>query len=289
MAIRALSTTACILFLTSVSYATDIATIKSAWLKRQRDTKYARFFVRDRHTTGAGTREGRAFVADLVKGLRKVLPPKDSTHTIKRTFCLNGQSMRTTAYGRRWNAWKEAFVSLDQRKLMTPTLKTTLNNWAARDNDVYPHAWIEDELELDRALGLRPLLMHYRPIVKGDSIVKLKNIRVVPTRETIRGHICIELRQETDRLVRSYLVDPTREYAILQFRLTAKATVELKKMVPARRLVLVDTTFRKDERFGYVPISWTVKRWFSAKKIATINRGKVLSYLAQQQEGLTRI
>ena len=122
---------ACVLLLAGPSDANDMAAIRTAWLKRQQAVKYARFFVRDVHTVGAGTQPGREITGKVDLKGRKPTPPKDATHTIKRTLCLQDQSLRSTAYGRFWHAWKEAFLTLDQRMLITPGRRTTLNNWAS--------------------------------------------------------------------------------------------------------------------------------------------------------------
>lgn len=124
------------------------------------------------------------------------MPPKHTTNVLQRTASFDLQNIRSTSYGQRWNAWKETFLTLDQRKVFNTKEARTLNNWAKKEDDAYPWGVIESGAPFSCSLALRPLLLHYRPFLP-IRFFQFNEHKLDKNISTVNGRSCVVLRRAT--------------------------------------------------------------------------------------------
>jgi len=250
---------------THAAIGSDLGKIKHAWRKRQSSVRTARFFMKDSTTIGKGSESGRETrFPNFIQ--RNILPPKHTTKLIQRTASFNPQNIRATSYGQRWNAWKEEFLTLDQRKVFTPKEARTLNNWAKKEDAAYPWGVIESGEPFSCSLAMRPLILHYRPFLP-IHFFRFDEYTMDKDRSIVKGRSCVVLRRDQGLLLHSYFLDPKRAYAILRYTSTHKR----------REVVTFDVTYAQDKSHKPVPKSWKVVRW-SDGKLMQSNIVKVLHF-----------
>ncbi len=100
-----------------------------------------------------------------------------------------------------------------------------------------------------RSIGIRPLLLVYRPFAHNMLRADLSTYSVLPDDAAVNGIRCIILRQDAPpgrRVQESYFLDPSRQFLPLRFLSThsGKPTVQ------------IDIEFTSDAKFGFVPSGW---------------------------------
>lgn len=198
-------------------------TVIQAWKERQDRVKSARIEWTDRETVPRGylstfyTSAGFG-PKDLEEmGIRpgSVVPPRDMTHDVASSVCLDGDKVRLEREDRQWSAEENAYLIFPLVSVSDGKLGKTLHTKGGPQTP-WPGAHIQPGVTgyMDGPY-MTPVALAYRPFIRRMSPTDPNALALTGRRAVVNGKSCLELERHFPRseVVQRLWVDSSMNYA----------------------------------------------------------------------------
>ena len=248
--LRGLAVAWCLFTVTvpKISGAPDI-TIKDvldAWKKRQDRVRTCRFEWETEITYPKGSLLGSG---KMISGQKASPLPVEDTK-VKRlvTLTLDGNQMRYTSDGPQWYSDKERFVDLSYVSVCDGAHSKSYYGY--RDVQTLGFVNKESNKNIDASNGENmPILMTYRALDPLIGIPDINKMVVSKNRSVFQDRECLVLEapMNVPFFIKSYWVDPGRDYSIVRQVLSTKTGAIVTQAT---------ISYQFDGDFGWVPVAW---------------------------------
>jgi hypothetical protein len=210
--------------------------VKAVWKKREEATKSFRFEISDIHVRGKDT-------VLLSGSLSKDLEVKRS-----QVVTVDGAKVRHQTNGADWCAKINATAPKTNIEVLTDEEYRLLQRFDAGDGEVEMFGIIEPPKPILINSYLLPIMDHFRPSSSG---MNLDHLKVIERDVKIDDDTCI-LLEDSDALGdkikwtkvrRLYYVSPDKEMAVRRYEQYIGADLHFQ----------IDTDYRRDEKYGWIP------------------------------------
>jgi hypothetical protein len=183
---------------------------------------------------------------------------------MRRVVVIAGNSMRHERSGDVWTHTTGATEHHANYAVFDGRRSKMLDETIRKDDALHSTGYVRltDRHTDVQNIYLSPILRHFRPISPTFTCFKLDSLKVLRTDDAVNGDRCIVLEEKQDHKFwnRKYWIVPDKDMAVIRFAgVRPDGTTDHQ----------VDTEFRKDARFGWIPSSW--------KAIRCGREGKVFS------------
>lgn len=236
-----------------------IEKIFQAWKKREEAVRTIHFSWAETRTHGKGSLPNMDSMARV--GARpapdfkpKITPPEDVTHQIKAAVSIEGDLMRFTVDGPRWEADVEDFVHLEYTSVFDGTYNKaflTEPKGSTPFPDIHKTGFLAEKKCNDDVVDyhLWPVIFTWRAAHPTMGRFKAGEWQMTREKSVVDQRPCVVLRKSQDGVTETCFVDVERNYSILRYHMAAPNN-------PVHLQLTI--SYKNDERHGWVPSQWTV-------------------------------
>jgi hypothetical protein len=221
-----------------------IAAIEKAWKARQErfHSVEMKWTTRQTDLKGSVTED----YPPSPQHYQGILPPNDMVFQVPSSVILQGKNVRFEYSGREWNIVDGSCGAITY--VCGNSQDSTKEVYPFREGKDYPMGSVCANHRFDRSnhTDFRPIVYAFRPMDPYFFGVNLSACVVANRASRVRDVAVVELQCRSGTYVRSYWLDPNREYVLVK-HLSREGDQPLGQ---------IEIEYREDPKLGWVPKGW---------------------------------